>query len=574
MTRKHIFIIPVVALCFLLSTARAQEKEEETYSISLVQTAEVGKNIIKVDDRKVMTEEYTIKKGDHLWQLFRERGLLEKRDLGEIIAILKRLNKSLTNLDLVHPGETIVIPLSIAPRQGPVKLAQKVSKTKISLEDLKDLDLEDYTVQKGDTLVKIIQGRFDIPKEELHDRYLQLVKELNPSIEDLNIIHPGQVVRLPVYSPQIVRKPIEQKPLSQDTPKVPDAQSIHLAKELGDIFARMGMDWVQTGQHFIPLQSGGQVDLKADSFPIINLASGDRLVVDLYDELPEKMADLITATWANYAVVHLKAGDDLRSALDKILPECQYPKIFKLGEPLELAGDIEIRLTADWIVEKAPGPENEEKQFMMITLTDSLNPGTPKEIRDFLMSLGIEVIDFPSSDPDQGVSIPIMEVLQTGGTMDSLVETALNLNNIRFSRDVEIPVYKSQKTDFNLVVKADFLLNIEGKDCIIDISGLGTDIQALLKDHNFKVLSLAQTRDPALGLSMILDFIGIQFDADPHPFLATSRVDSRNINIIIPGITFQDREGQAILATHLGLPDDLARFLNRKGFQILTLVLS
>ena len=60
----------------------------------------------------------------------------------------------------------------------------------------------------------------------------------------------------------------------------------------------------------------------------------------------------------------------------------------------------------------------------------------------------------------------------------------------------------------------------------------------------------------------------------PHPFLATSRVDSRNINIIIPGVTFQDSKGQAILATHLGLPDDLNRFLNRKGFQILTLVLS
>ena len=574
MDKKVILLIPVVSLCLLLGYAWAQEKDEETYSISLVQTAEVGKNIVKVDDRKVMIEDYTIKKGDHLWQIFRERGLLKKRNLGDIISILKKLNKSLTDLDLIHPGETIVIPLSIAPRQAPVKVAQKVTRTKIAVENLKDLDLENYTVQKGDSLVKIIQGRFDIPEEKLHSEYLQLVKKMNPSIEDLNVIHPGQVVRLPVYTPQIVRAPIERRPPPQAAPKAPDAQGIELARELGEIFARMGLDWVQIGQHFIPLQSGGQVDLKADSFPIINLAGGDRLIVDLFDELPEKMANLITSTWASYRVVHLKRGDDLRSALDKILPECQYPKIYKLGDPLELAGDIEIRLTADWIIEMAPGSKNENTKFMMVTLTDSLNPGTPKEIKDFLMTLGIDVIDYPLSDQDQGASIPKMEVLQTDGTMPTLIETALNLSNIRFSRNVEIPVYKSRKTDFNLLVKADFLLNIDGKDCIIGISGLGKDIQALLKEHNFRVLSLAEVRDPAIAFSMILDLIGVKSDTEPHPFLATSRVDSRNINIIIPGITFQDSDGQAILATHLGLPDDLVRFLNRKGYQILTLILS
>ena len=88
------------------------------------------------------------------------------------------------------------------------------------------------------------------------------------------------------------------------------------------------------------------------------------------------------------------------------------------------------------------------------------------------------------------------------------------------------------------------------------------------------VLSLAEIRDPAVAFSMILNLIGVKFDTEPHPFLATSRVDSRNINIIIPGITFQDSDGQAILATHLGLPDDLVRFLNRKGYQILILILS
>jgi hypothetical protein len=34
--------------------------------------------------------------------------LLEKRELPELLAMLKRLNNSFSNLDLIHPGEKIL----------------------------------------------------------------------------------------------------------------------------------------------------------------------------------------------------------------------------------------------------------------------------------------------------------------------------------------------------------------------------------------------------------------------------------------------------------------------------------
>jgi hypothetical protein len=89
----------------------AQERDgEETYSITLVQTAEVDKEIITVDEKKVLTEAITVVKGDHIWQLFRERGLLKKRNLRQLLSMLQKLNKSLTNLDLIYPDQKIVIP--------------------------------------------------------------------------------------------------------------------------------------------------------------------------------------------------------------------------------------------------------------------------------------------------------------------------------------------------------------------------------------------------------------------------------------------------------------------------------
>ena len=63
---------------------RAQETEE-TYAISLTKTPGIEKNIYKVDNKNVLTEEYTIKKGEWVWQVLREKGLLKKRNLSELL---------------------------------------------------------------------------------------------------------------------------------------------------------------------------------------------------------------------------------------------------------------------------------------------------------------------------------------------------------------------------------------------------------------------------------------------------------------------------------------------------------
>ncbi|MFH1489568.1 MAG: LysM peptidoglycan-binding domain-containing protein, partial [Pseudomonadota bacterium] len=476
----------------------AEDKGEETYAISLVQTAEIDKEIIEVDDRKVLAEEVTIQKGDHLWGLLRKRELLNKQKLPELLSVLKRLNPSLKNLDLVHPGEKIIIPLTIAPVRGmPSASAPKAPAVKVSAAEIKDLHLEKYTVRAGESLIRIIRDHFDIPTEDLHNEYLQLVKQMNPQIEDLNVIRPGQQIRLPIYSPQIVRKPIESKPPQkaeaapekQDL-KPPEKPSTSLGRELGEILTLMGEEWVKTGQHFIPLKSGGQINLKAESFPIINLANGNRVIVDLHNDLPDKMAKLITSSWEGYRIVHLEK-DDLRGALNKIFEAFAFPKVYRAGEPLELGGDIPLRLTADWIINRPPEASEGKDGIILVNLIDALTPETPKSIRTYLQGLGIKAIDYPSTnEPDDG-SGGGTEILKAGDQNADIVSRVLELTGRQASPRVEIPIYQSEKTDFNLIVKADFLLNIGGRDSIIDLTGLGPQIVSLLNEHQFLVLTLS-----------------------------------------------------------------------------------
>jgi hypothetical protein len=575
------FFLPVFA--FPAVSLPQEENEEETYAISLVQTAEEDKEIIEVEDKKVLAETYTVRKNDHVWQLLRERDLLKRRGLSEILATLKKLNRSLTNLDLIYPGQKIVIPLVITPLDGepsaagetvesPLEAPIEASREEVPvpLAEIKDLELENYTIKPDDALIRVINSRYDISEKELSD-YLQLVKRLNPSIEDLNIVHPGQSVKLPVWSPQTVKVPILTPPPSSPGEKAQKQELALLSHQLGEIFNQMGEEWVETGDHFIPLQSGGHMNLKAESFPILNLVNGYEVIVDLNNELPENMARLIESNWETYRIVHLSKDDDLGMAFHRILSVCPYAKVYTLGEPLELGGDIPLRITGDWIIKPTPEPTNNNEKVTVINLLDEQTPKTPRTIKDYLGGLGIEVIDYPSGVNDTASPGRGMEILSPGENISSLVEIILRKTGQSFSRDVEIPIVKGGDTDFNLIIRADFFLKVRGKDAIIDLEGIGPDLVALLQEHQIRILSLAGEEDRSSILRNTLEFLGVPFDSSPHDFMASKRGEQRNIRLTIRGIVFQDKEGQSILATHLNIPEEIALFLSQRGYHLLRL---
>jgi nucleoid-associated protein YgaU len=585
-----------LALC-PWGTSLAQEKDEETYSISLTQTAEPEseteqeirvvekKESFSLEGKKVVTETYTVKKGDHLWQLLRERGLLEKKNLPELLAALKKLNSSFSNLDLMYPGDKIVIPLTITPVKGLPVVAQKGEETVVSLEQLKDLKLENYTVQQGDSLIKVVKGRYSLSDEQVNEAYLQILGRLNPDIQNLDRIYPGQVVRLPMYTPQLVRMPIkrEKPPRPVETAQAPAAtpsppadqpkEPPVLSRQLTEFFTLLGEEWINTGEHFIPLKAGGQINLKAEAFPILSLGNGQRVIVDLHRELPEKMAQVIAANWDNYRVVHLKGDEDLRAALNKILAACEYYKIYKQGEPLELQGDITLQVSADWIIQTS----EDRSRTLLINLADKSGSRIPPELRNFLTNFGVKSIDYPPDQqnaPEPAGRAVRSDVLFAGKDKAAVIESVLNLTGQTFTRDVEMPVIQGQKSGVSLMIKADFFLYVDGKDSIIDFTGIGPDIVPLLKEYKVSVLSLASEEDPARIVSRTLDFIGVKFDSKPHPFTTAGKEESKNFRLTIPGIVFRDNHGQNVFASHLRLPDDIAGFLSRRGYKVLSLAVS
>ena len=312
-------------LIFPLSFSPAQEKSE----------GDANREIFVIGGKKVLTEQYIVKHGDHLWQILREREILENKDFRELLAMLKRLNSSYEDLTWIEPGDKLIIPLSITAIESPPQTAVKTLEVPNKAEELQEQNRDVEPAKEKERLVVV-------PPSDI-------------SISDSGVKPKGTGIGW-------------------------------TSQQLGEIFVQMGEEWVQTGKHFIPLKSGGEVNLKADSYPIINLSNGNRVIVDLKGDLPEKMAQLITSSWENYRIASLSEGDDLRVALDKIFSVCDYKKIYKNGEPFETGDDISVIITADWIVRPSAGLPDELEKVIIITLTDNPTSQTPYEIKKYLFN--------------------------------------------------------------------------------------------------------------------------------------------------------------------------------------------
>jgi len=573
-TSRHIlYLISSLALVLCCSSTLPAQEEEESYSISLVKTAETqeGKDIREVDDKKVLTQEYNVKPGDHVWQLLRERGLLEKKNLVELLSILKKMNRSLDNLDMVHPGEEILIPLKIVPIAGEVEKGSFVQEVTTPLESLKDMDFSDYTVKRDDKLVKIIKGMYDIPNNALYSNYLRLVRQLNPSVTDIDRIYPGQTIRLPIYSPQVVRAPIAFATGSKpgDTVKDEGLRPSPVANDLSAIFLQIGEEWIQSGEHFIPLKTGGQINLKASSYPIINMRTGHKVIVDMTGSLPARMAQLLESSWDNYKVATLSGKDNLGISLNKIFSKCNYTKVYGTGEPFEMQKDIPLRITGDWVIELSDTGANEKIKAVVLNLGSPPFPYVPRAIKTYLENSGVKVINYPlqaETTPDEPVGA---EMLKPEGGPASLMVTVLTLTGQSFSRETDIQVFQTEKADLNLTIKADFFLKINGKDAVIDLAGLEPEVLSLLKEKNYLTLSVAADKDPLELIVKTCGFLGIQYKTGPHDFKAGAGNESKNVILTIPGVIFKDSGGNPVFASPLGLPDEISTFLAQKGYKVL-----
>ncbi|MCF8083335.1 MAG: LysM peptidoglycan-binding domain-containing protein [Deltaproteobacteria bacterium] len=559
------------------------------------------------------TQEYVVQEGDWLTKILRKKGVLQNYDADELLEVLRQLNDSLKNINLIRPGEKIVILVKVMPKEK---------------ETLK-APYHTYTVQAGDSLHKLASERYGLSDKTFTKRYLPLLKKYNPTVKDPDIIHPGQKIRLPVYpppsrspkaqtsvSPSIARDvdtrsrvtladprivmrsfDLEARPSESSAPQTPERRPpgspvppkpnepappvrvhenrfddhgmvIVLAEDVGKVFSAMGEEWVDQGEHFIPMKSGGQINLSTEKYPLLRLQQGATVIVDLSSTLPQKMVRLIESTWSGYRVVSISARDTLSAALGKILHACNYPKIFKRGQPLELGGSVRIQVTADWIV--VPPEADRGPRFMAISLTGPNTTPLPDSMVDYLALMGIEVIEYPPVNRE-GAKGRKATPVQAAQDANSLIRSVLNITGRPHRVGHKVAAFSSQEDDFELVIQADFFLENHSNGAIIDLSGLDAKVVSLLNDRGVDVLSVSGETPLLPLLGKVLKFLHVKHENGPHTFRAVPGEAATNVRVTVPGVVFRNPDGGLVLATSASLPSEMVRFLSGKGYQVLVL---
>ncbi|MDX1779381.1 MAG: LysM domain-containing protein, partial [Thermodesulfobacteriota bacterium] len=194
MKRKEVvtFIFAAVLLCAGRNTLFSEEASE-TKSIAFT------KNVVvkKYKQGEVHAEPYTVQENDTLWKILVEGYGVKDNQFYFFCRITKSLNPDLKDADQLVPDQLLLIPYKyITHFNIPEDTMRAVIRSVLSM-NVSQIATEDHTVSKGEHLAQVLRDMYNIPDDLIFDEYLELVKRLNPELEDVDLVVPNQRVTLP-----------------------------------------------------------------------------------------------------------------------------------------------------------------------------------------------------------------------------------------------------------------------------------------------------------------------------------------------------------------------------------------
>lgn len=146
--------------------------------------------------RDILCDPYVVQKNDYVIKLFKQRGEIAHEDFPQFLAIFKRINSDVEDVNKIYPNQKILIPLKIlAPGAIEGQSTGTVTIPIINITNLPDSMIQNssrYEVQSGDTVSRLIAEQFGKLNRKEYDRVLELFKYMNPDVEDVNLIRVGK----------------------------------------------------------------------------------------------------------------------------------------------------------------------------------------------------------------------------------------------------------------------------------------------------------------------------------------------------------------------------------------------
>ena len=472
-------IFAVLLLLTILFPVPTQAKEESA-SLLFRMTAGQDKQPIHV-----------VKQGEWITRIFRNRF----GDKPVPYALIRRLNPGIRNLNVIHPGQQIVLP-------SPGESDPSGSATDRP-EEGRPPAL--YRIQEEDSISRIILLELNVNPSEALSAYRQ-IRKLNPEIENMNSLPVGRTLRMPAsYAPPSVPDAAPSTAVAEETGSsgmtadagtaAPDA----FPAVVRTVIQRMRGAVTASGNHFIPLQETTQMLIDCSLIPVVELDDGTTVLLDRGNRLPTGLKELVRESWKNYGFLTAEElGDDL-STLQAILRHSPNYRMVRTDQPLKLAVKPEIAALPDWAItgrETAGNAVYRQGLFLLDPEESALPPGA----RALLEKSGMVVTEIAGS-----------RVVSSGQTMPLLRPPSAHLHDLKGmavaerllallgetpAKNAEVVVFDQARNGYNLHITVDLLLRKGERQIVLHTKKLPDSFVRILREAGTDVVPIKES-DPA-----------------------------------------------------------------------------
>ncbi len=536
----------------------------------------------------ILCDPYVVQQDDWILKLFRQKGEISYRDFPEFLRIFKMINPHIRNLDIIRPGQHILIPLKkLPPGSMPGQAAGIITIPFVTIMSVSELLAENttaYKVQKGDCVSKLIAQRFGAYGSQAYKDGIKLLKRVNPELSDINRIIAGQTIKIPEASVQNqswyssifnssgeIVAGIDTKPEAGGMDLIPFKSRENRAESqtpLEEAASILDAELFTKGIYHFPVKGQKDLELDLKRFPALELNNGQRVICAGSDELPEADQKIIESYWKNLKFAEIPAEADSGQILNAVL-EAIGENNSKTSLSFSDRG-VEVIIKPDRIIDKPSGSDQGTKP-VCIFRHDAPGQKISDTILRYLLQHDIIIKElFPG-----GKKIKPRPEDEPAGDNENIITLNTSDHQSFVSDLVEALGYKyipNVHITFpyaGVQVKAvsNFISINNEQPLLVDYGDLYGDSVDAIKKSGFRIVRILKKDSLEAASEKILEAIGIAYKKNPV-FHALRKQGVHNIDLVIYGALINAETTAQVLIVGHPLDNQLVQFLTGKKIKL------
>lgn len=610
-----------LSVCFVMADT---EELSETKTISFTKDVVVK----RYKKGEVKAEPYTVVKGDNLWKILVKKYGIKERQFYFFCRITKSLNPGIENAHKIAPDQIFLIPFKYVVHFNVPEEGYNTVLLDILSAPPSQVHTEEYIFSEGEHLAQVLRDMYDIPDELIFDRYLNLVKKLNPDLQDLNQVKPDQKIILPSLASSTLPPEEKVKPEEAITAEKVQKEEAAVAEEIpsivqvpeeegikGEVLAEKKIEPVYRDPRFrkiagripsgktsyrdyvgsiadvlqgklnsfgaltIPLMEEGKITIDTDSFPILQLTDKKKMILNYGNKIPDEVIELLQSESGDFGVVTLRENEAIESVLDKIVDAAGYFSVDKSRNPLVIGDKIQFEIAGDWVIYK----DDLLKDVVVVNLIEEGGKPLNSQLKDLIHNYGVNLIDLYKTGEGEQEPVDFTQktaesagdpadapFLDTSDPM-ALVDSLLALLGQDFQKDNKVELFQGESGGFDVEIVADRYFERMGNRYIISFHSISSSLMEVITQQGYHFLNLSKPlKDSSAIVESALDLLDVRYDS-PLPRFSDRPEGERNLEIFIPGILIMQDETTKILLTALELKVEVYQWLIANEIKVVRL---